>query len=240
MLKLLSGLISLFVYFSIGTILVQAVAAVYLWQHGQLNSETLHQITQIMYGLEAQELAGTYNKDSLADHKLTHPEIQRYRSKMTLNQDLRESSLIGGADDLKHIEAAFTDRRRRFDRLRGNFEDRLTRLQGAASDQALVEVRETIKSLRPEQAADQIVRMLQLSEANGDPRYRDDMVTILKTLPPGIQKKVLAEFKPEARAPYLYDMLTQLRLGRPDIDVIRQARGELRQYRQRSLDPGVP
>jgi flagellar motility protein MotE (MotC chaperone) len=194
----------------------------------------------VLYGLEPEDLKSSLQEEMLAPTSLAYQEIRHYRSKMMLDQDLRESSLVGSADDFKNIDAQFSERRRRFERIRDDFEATMARLQGASTDQALNEVRETIKSLKPEQAADQMVRMLELSRTAGEARYRDDMVTILKTLPEGTQRKLLAEFKDEERATYLYEMLTQIRLGKPDIDTIRSTREQLQQYRQRFFDSAVP
>jgi hypothetical protein len=66
------------------------------------------------------------------------------------------------------------------------------------------------------------------------------MVTIVKTLPAATQKKLLSEFQTEERSTYLYDMLTQIRLGMPDVETIREARNRLQQYQQRFPDSGEP
>lgn len=240
MIKLLSGLSSLLVYLATGTILFQTAIVVWSWTQGYLTSEKVQRAILIVYGLEPEDLKNSLQDDLLASPSLTYREIRQYRSKITLDQDLRESSLAGSADDFRYIDAEYSERRRRFERIRNDFEATMARLQGLATDKALNEIRETIKALKPEQAADQIIRMLELSRTSGDSRHRDDMVTILKTLPEGTQRKLLAEFKTEDRSPYLYEMLTQIRLGKPDVDAIRDTREKLQQYRQRFLDSGVP
>ncbi|MBL8891406.1 MAG: hypothetical protein JNL67_15610 [Planctomycetaceae bacterium] len=240
MIKLFSGLASLFIYLAMGTVLFETAGLAWAWSQGHLTTEKVQKSILVLYGLEPEDLKNQLQEEVLAPTGLTYQEIRQYRSKMTLDQDLRESSLVGSADDFKNIDAEYSERRRRFERMRNDFEATMAKLQGAATDKALSEVRDTIKSLRPDQAVDQIIRMLELSRSSGDPRHRDDMVTILKTLPEATQRKLLAEFKTEERSPYLYEMLTQIRLGKPDIDTIQQARENLQQYRQRFLDSGVP
>jgi hypothetical protein len=66
------------------------------------------------------------------------------------------------------------------------------------------------------------------------------MIIILKTLPEGTQRKILAEFKTEERAPYLYDMLTQIRLGMPEVEAIRDTWDQLQRFRNRFPDSNVP
>jgi hypothetical protein len=240
MIKLLSGLSSVFVYLATATVVFQVASLAWAWQQGYLTSQKLNRAILVVYGLEPEDLTNSLQEEVLAPTSLTYREIRQYRSKITLDQDLRESSLVGSADDFRYIDAEYSERRRRFERIRNDFEATMARLQGLATDKALNEIRETIKALRPEQAADQIIRMLELSRTTGDSRHRDDMVTILKTLPEGTQRKLLAEFKAEDRSPYLYEMLTQIRLGKPDVDTIRDTREKLQQYRQRFLDSGVP
>jgi flagellar motility protein MotE (MotC chaperone) len=240
MIKLLAGLSSLFVYLAIGTVLFQSAGLLWAWRQGYLTTEKTQRALLVAYGLEPEDLKSSLQDEMLAPASLTYQEIRQYRSKMILDQDLRESSLVGSADDFRYIDAEYSERRRRLDRIRNDFEATMARLQGVATDKSLNEVRETIKSLKPDQAADQIVRMLELSRVSGDTRHRDDMVTILKTLPEATQRKLMAEFKTPERSAYLYEMLTQIRLGKPDVDAIRDTRDKLQQYRQRFLDLGVP
>lgn len=240
MFKLLSGLASLLIYLMIGTVLFQTGALGWAWWQGHLTADRVKQSALVLYGLDPTDLKASLTDEPLAPTSLTYSDIQNYRSKMTLDLDLRESSLVGSADDLAQIDGELAGRRRRFERIRTDFESTMARLQGAAADQTLKEVRDTIKSLKPDQAADQFVRLINRSRTTGESRFRDDMVTILKTLPEATQRKILAEFKAEDKAAYLYEMLTQIRLGMPDIEAIRSTRTQLEQYRRRSLEPGIP
>lgn len=240
MFKLLSGLASLCIYLMIGTVLFQTGALALAWWQGHLNADRVKQSALVLYGLDPTDLKASLTEEPLAPPTLTYSDIQNYRSKMTLDLDLRESSLVSSADDLSQIDGELANRRRRFERIRTDFESTMARLQGAATDRSLKEVRDTIKSLKPDQAADQFVRLINRSRMTGETRYRDDMVTILKTLPEATQRKILAEFKTEDKAEYLYEMLTQIRLGMPDVDAIRSTRTRLEQYRRRSLEPGIP
>lgn len=240
MLKLLSGLFSLFVYFCCGTVLVQATVVGMLWYKGVLTEERNQSAIRVLYGLERSEIAEDFLFHSIVVPPQSYDSIRQYRLKITLDQDLRESSMVAGVDDLQYLDEAFAERKRRFNRLREDFKDSYGQLQGAASDESIIELRNTIASLRPEQAADQFVRMLDQSKKTGDPQFRNDMVTILKTLPATTQKKLLAEFKKEDKAPYLLEMLNQIRLGMPDISVVRETRQELQQYSNRINNSGGP
>lgn len=241
MIKLLSGLFSLFVYFSCGTVLFEAAILGYLYYKEIPNPERNQAAIRVLYGLEKTELAKDIIVDSLAPPPQSYRQIRQYRLKITLDQDLRESSLGAGVDDLQYIEEAFDERRRRFKRLSESFQDSYAKLQGAASDASIIEMRNTIAALRPEQAAEQIIRMLDMSRDTGDPQLRNDMVTILKSLPTGTQKKVLAEFKDDDKVPYMLEMLEQIRLGMPEISVVRETRQELQNFRNRIDSPsGAP
>lgn len=241
MLKLLSGLVSLFVYFCCGTLLVEAGLLGYLWYQGILTTENNQAAIRALYGLERTEIAQEFLYDSLAPTPHSYDDIRQYRLKITLDQDLRESSLVAGVDDLQYIEEAFDERKRRFKRLSEGFEESYAELQGAASDASIVEMRNTMAALRPEQTADQMIRMLDLSRQTGDPQFRNDMVTILKSLPAANQKKVLAEFDTAEKAPYLLEMLHQIRLGMPEVSVVRETRKELQKYSSRiNNNSGVP
>ncbi|GEM_PF-674495 len=240
MLKLLSGMISLFIYFCMGTVLVETGIGGYLWYNGTFTAQRNENAVKVLYGLEKTEIAGELIENSLAPPPRSYDEIRHHRSKITMDQDLRESSMRAGVDDLSYIDKAFDERKRRFTKLRQNFEQSYSQLQGAATNQSLVKMCETINALKPDQAVDQIIRMLDLSQSTQDPSLRNDMVTILKTLPAASQKKLLAEFKAEERAPYLAAMLNQIRLGMPDISVIRETREELLKYKDNQSERSVP
>lgn len=240
MAKLLAGLISLFTYLAIGTVLVEAGTLGFLWWNGSLTAEKTEQMVRILYGVDDSMTRDLLRAETPPPPSLTYDEIRHYRAKMNLDQDLRESSLYGSADDFDYIDSEYAERRRRFERIRRDFDTNMARLQGAATDRSLTEVRDTLRSLKPDQAADQMVRLLEQSRSTGNLQQRDDMVTILKTLPAATQKKLLAEFQTEERSTYLYDMLTQIRLGMPDVETIRETRNRLQQYQQRFPDSGEP
>lgn len=242
MLKLLSGLFSLFVYFCCGTLLVEIGIVAFLWKEGIMTAERNQAALRAIYGLERTEIAEQIILDSLAPTPRSYDDIRQIRLKVTLNQDLRESCLTAGDDDLKYIEEAFEDRKRRFSRLKNTYDARNAQLKGAASDDSIVELRNLMAAMQPDQASDLFVTMLDKSRQESDPKFRNDMVTILKSLPAQTQKKLLAEFQAEEKSPYLLEMLNQIRLGMPDISVVRDTRKELQNYSNRATDnnSGVP
>jgi hypothetical protein len=67
-------------------------------------------------------------------------------------------------------------------------------------------------------------------EADDDPMR--DVVTILKSIPLDKLRKLMTEFKTEDEKEKLAEILRQVRLGKPDVDLIRDTRNQLQEQLQ--------
>ena len=56
-----------------------------------------------------------------------------------------------------------------------------------------------------------------------------DVVTILKAMPLDKQKKIFSEFKSDPEIKKMAEILRNIRLGKPDSDVLHDTRNELQQ-----------
>jgi hypothetical protein len=59
-----------------------------------------------------------------------------------------------------------------------------------------------------------------------------DVVTILKSIPLDKLRKLMTEFKTEDEKEKLAEILRQVRLGKPDVDLIRDTRNQLQEQLQ--------
>lgn len=196
---------------------------------GTLNNSSIKQLTAVVYGLENElleeaELGKLPKKTPLFDFQPAYDQKSTERLKLTRREQIIDLAL----GDLLHIEREITDEKKVYEDLRLDFEDRYNRLKGVASKRSLVAVRETIQAMQPKQAADQIIRLMDSSNTTTDPPMEFDAITIVKTMPVNLRKKILAEFKDDNQV-YLERIISQIQSGVPEIPLIRQTRTELSQ-----------
>ena len=236
-------LLSLAVYFCVATVIAEMIGVGVLLYNGTLNENSIKQLVAVVYGIEEDllyqaEFGDLPEQTPLFDFQPAKDRKSTDRLKLTRREEIIDLAL----GDLLYIERQISDEKKEYEDLRQNFDDQFKRMQGVASNQSLVEVRETIQSMRPRQAADQIILMMQASEESTENTSANDAVTIIKTMPQNIRKKILAEFTDDQHV-YLEKVISQIQSGVPEIPLIRQARNELSQLDKRfkagqSSDPG--
>ncbi|NJO37424.1 MAG: hypothetical protein HC871_07105, partial [Rhizobiales bacterium] len=159
--------------------------------------------------------------------------IRDARLRVSLDLDLRESAIDKSLGDLRNLEKNLKTESDRLDGWKKSFDERLSRLQSAATDTSLLEVQRTLEAIAPKQAKEQILLMLKEPATAAD-NPMQDIVTIFKAMPLDKRRKILAEFKTEEEIKQLADILQQIRLGEPDAGLLRDARSQLQQ------PPGTP
>jgi hypothetical protein len=86
-----------------------------------------------------------------------------------------------------------------------------------------------IESLQPKAAKDQLLRILDSPDVPAETAL-NQVVTIFKNLAIDKRKKIVSEFK-ETDSQKLQDILRQIRLGMPEVDVLRDTRMRLQEFR---------
>ena len=232
--------LSIATYFCVATVIAEMIGIGILFNHGILNDSMVRQLMAVVYGinedlLEEAEFGDLPKKTPLFEFQPAQERKSSKRLKLTRREEIIDLALA----DLLYIERQISDEKKEYEDLRQRFDDHFNRIRGAASNQSLVEVRETIQAMRPRQAADQIILLMKES---GDEAGGSDAVTIIKSMPQSVRKKILAEFKDEQQV-YLEKIVSQIQSGVPEIPLIRQTRDELGQLEKRfkagrSSDPG--
>ena len=95
----------------------------------------------------------------------------------------------------------------RYRRLKESFDSQLAELQQSATSNSVNELRSTLEALRPNQAKNQIMKLLGHPNDPGYDEAMRDVVTILKSMPLDKRKKILSEFKLETEVDALAKIL---------------------------------
>ena len=226
-----SWLANLFVAFSIGTVISLAVLVGMLWWKGALADDRLLGAVAAIQGIQTASTA-TAVVDPAADEQPSLEQIMQRRLAVSLDLDLRETAIDKALGELRNLEAEVKVENKRLDDWKLSFDKRLETLETKATEESLFQLQRTIEAMQPKQAKDQILKMLEESPTDADDDPMRDVVTILKTIPFDKQRKLLAEFKTEEEKEKLAEIMRQIRLGKPDVDLIRDTRNQLQEQLQ--------
>jgi hypothetical protein len=232
--KLLWFPFRLLIYFSLATVAAEAGALGTLWMKGRLDRERLFQLMAAAYDVDLYAVRTSVHVASspIQQSQVSYEEVREARSAAGRDLDLRELAVEKGIQHFQRLQAMLAQERQRYQVLRTDFEERLEQQRQGAVDQSVLDVQRQLEAVSPALAKDQLVRLL--DDPSLDPETaRQFVVTIVKAMPLEKRKKILAEFKNED-AERLHDILRQIRLGVPAVQLIRQTRSQLQQFMTRN------
>jgi hypothetical protein len=218
---------ALFVALAIGTVISLAVIGAMLWWKGALTDERLFAMLAALHGIKPSPPPSLTALDADAEQP-SFNQILHSRMRASLDLDLRESAIDKSLGDLRTIETALQSESKRLDTWKQSFDERLARLQTAATEVSLLEVQRTLEAIQPKQAKEQIMKMLQEPKTDYDDPM-EDIVRILKAMPLDKRKKILAEFKTPEEVEKLAEILRVVRLGGSDTQLLQDTRRQLQQ-----------
>jgi hypothetical protein len=219
---------TLLVAFSIGTSISLVVLLAMLWWKGVLADERVLGMLAALQGIKSTPPLETTAVVNTEAEQPSLDQIRNTRLRASLDLDLRESAIDKSLGDLRTLETALKTESTRLDGWKKSFDERLARLQTAATDTSLLEVQRTLEAIQPKQAKEQILLMLKEPKTGADDPMQD-IVTIFKAMPLDKRKKILAEFKSDEEIKKLAEILQEIRLGEPDAGLLRDARSQLQQ-----------
>lgn len=214
--RLIRSLAALFAYFCVATLIAQASALVYFRATGQLDDQKLAGMLNVLRGVppapaEKQPDQPTQNpalqeQPSLEDREARHDLTAR-------NIELREQAIKSALDRVFYEKKTLTEEKDRYELIKRTFEGQLAALREGALSSGRESVRLIWENIKPKQAKEQILRMLDNKELN-------EVVTILTAMPISKRAKIVSEFKSPDEAQKLDEILSQILNGAPEVDLI--------------------
>ena len=222
-LKLIGGAC---VYFCVASLLAQGVGVGVLWWRGTLNEDNVYRLLAVLQGVDLDALRDELERKRQPhdDRQVSYETIVKARLAKSLTLNLREQAIGAGLNDLLALQADMRTERQRLDEIVTGFEQRLQRMERAATDSALEEVQRTLEAILPAQAKDQILMIL---DEDGTEKGMNDVVAMIRSMPLDKRKKILGEFKTQVEEEKLHEILQQLRDGEPEVSLIRDAQQQL-------------
>lgn len=235
--KIVGWLGSAVVAFCVATVISLGVLGGMLWMKGALSGDRCLNILAAVYGIE--QAGGAKANGEATEKNPEQPSLDAVlerRALVSLDLDLRESALDKSLQDLRNLESQIKTERQRLDLWKQSFDNRIAALESGRTDQAIVELQQTIEAMAPKQAKEQILQILNTPPKSADDQPLSDVVNLLKNMPLDKRKKILAEFKLPEETEKLSDILREIRLGMPESELLRDTRKQL----QQQLNPKKP
>jgi hypothetical protein len=220
--KVFSLFTTAFICFCVATVIAQAAAVTALMAKGALDRGRVYRVLAALHGVDVvtmQTQLSEQKKDTDEEQPslATRVEAQSLKS---LDLDLRETALDKGLLDLANLQTTVRTEQAEFQTQRQSYDAKLKDLVEQEQASAMKQLQRTIEAMRPPQAKEQLLKMLE-DQAIGD------VVTIIKNMPADKQKKLIAEFKDPSDEDQLYQILKSIRAGEPVVSQIQDAREKL-------------
>jgi hypothetical protein len=228
--KILEWLGAAIVAFCVATVISLGVVGGMMWVKGALSGDRFLSIMAAVYGIptDGAAHANAANSDANSEQPSFDAVIER-RALASLDLDLRESALDKSLQDLRNLESQIKTERSRLDLWKQSFDSRIATLQSGRSEQAIVELQQTVEALQPKQAKDQILVILNSPPRSSEDQPLHDVVNLLKSMPLDKRKKIFAEFKAPEETQKLAEILREIRLGMPESELLKDTRKQLQQ-----------
>ncbi len=195
----------LFLYFCAATMMAQIAIVALSFFRGNLNQKAFVQIIALMNGID---IPGDRLVNAMIAAKdtpvATREEILAAKIQTNLELDSREKSLERWQRQLQGDQTRLQTEDERLNRRLKEFEAEVSAFRSGRSTETLNEVQKILEIIAPDQAKNQILRMMKDGSSA-------DVVAIVKAMTEEKRKKILGEFTTEEEAARLNEILKLLR-----------------------------
>ena len=219
------------VYFSVATVLAEAGLLLAIAAKNGLGQERLIQLMAVAYDVDLHSMWVQMEAKSqpISDSEVSHNEVVDRRQEISLDLDLLEMATEKGLRDMHQLGVLLGKERERYNRLRDDYEKQEKNIELGAADQKLLDMQQRLQAMQPKQAKGQIERFLD-EESEDYEKSLQIVVTIVKAMPLEKRKKILAEFDTGADKERLHEILRRIRLGVPNVQLIRKTRDQVQLF----------
>jgi hypothetical protein len=224
MMRLLRIAASLLIYFCVATVIAQAILAVFISSRVRLDQEKAAQMLAIAYGIDLfavrDEALAEQEQERISAEQASYDQILEARALKTRNLELREQALQSGLQQLKIAQRKASEEYKRCAQLKETFDEALKALNEGAAASGADEVRRILETVKPKQAKELIVQML-------DDKKIDQVVVLLGAMPDAKRAKIFAEFKTPEETEKIGEILRRIREGVPTAQMADETRKQL-------------
>ncbi len=222
--RLLRGSWAMLLYFALGTLVAEAIMLGYVSFTGRLTQEKLTELVAVLNrsGPAEAKAEGVSVPEEPPSEQPSFEQILEARSVKDKNLHLRELALANGLTQLKTELRKLSEDQKRFTQQRTEYASKLDALAKGAKTGGRDEVRRILEALKPKQAKEIVLGMLENSE-------EDEVVVLLSGMTDTKRAKILGEFKTPEETKKIEDVLRRIRQGVPGASLAEKAKGQLPQ-----------
>ena len=199
----------------VGTIITQMLLAAVLWPKMKLNRERISQIASIAQGVDVAAKEEVKGPPQLESEQASYQEIVEARAVKYRNLELREQQLRNNLVQVQTEESKLADEAKKCKQLADSFKAQLEDVRKTATSTGMDDVLRTLVSIKPKQAKEQLLVML-------DNKEIDTVVSLMRQMPDKKRANIIAEFKSDEKEK-LSEVLRRLREGQPEIKAVDKA-----------------
>jgi hypothetical protein len=214
-----------FTYFCVASVVALLAAIGAMWFKGALDHGRLYRVLAALHGIDVITL-----HEQLVEAEMEldseQPSYQQRFEQMTLTSldlDMRESAIENAWLEMDNLRTQLEVDTARFEEIKDAYAAKLQQFADEEEATSLRELQRTLEAIKPQQAKEQIIKML-------DDDAMEDVVMILKNMPIDKRKKIIGEFKDGPEIEVLHDILTNIRLGEPTATQTRETQEKLNNF----------
>jgi vacuolar-type H+-ATPase subunit I/STV1 len=218
--RLLKKLMSTVLYFSLATLIAETIIIAQLWVKWDMNRDRLIQMLAVARGIDVSALGGDQEQEATSGEQISHSEVLEVRAAKATDLQLREQALDNALAQMQAEQQQLATARAAYARLHAEYEAQLAELQQGAEATGREQVRRILESVKPKQAKELLVEMLDKNESTA-------VVMLLREMSDSKRAKIISEFETAEETQKIDDVLRQIRQGTPEADLAGAARRQL-------------
>ncbi len=212
---------SLLVCFCAGTLLAQGIILGYLWSAWQLDRQKLLQMLAVARGADVPtDHEQPSDRDEIPPEQPSYQDWIDKRAALFRDLELRELALNNALEQLRFQQQELVEDQETHRRLKQQFEAGLAALKQSAEAEGRETVGRILETIKPKQAKEQILEMLDNEEI-------DEVVILLSEMSDSKRAKILGEFKTEEENEKIGEVLRLIRQGEPESGIADDVIGQV-------------
>jgi hypothetical protein len=221
--RLVRGVWGAILYFALATLIAEGIVTACLRASGRLDEEKLAQVLAVLQGIPPAETkaAEEVKKESPAPEPVPYEQVLEARALKDKNLQLRALAVDNAWAQLKTERLQLADAQQRYKLQLADFNSRLDSVAKGAKVSGRDEVRRILESIKPKQAKELVLGMLD----NGED---EEVVLLLSGMSDSKRAKLFGEFKTADENKKIDEVLRRIRQGAPDAPLAETAKGQLK------------
>jgi hypothetical protein len=204
----------------VGTVLAQMLIAAVVLPRLKIDRQRIAQIVAIAQGADLAAKEDAKAAATPEGEQASYQEIVESRAVKYRNLELREQQLRNDLVQVQTEEGKLADEAKTYKQIRDSFNAQLKDVRETSTAAGMDDVLRTLISIKPEQAKEVLLDML-------DKKEIDAVVVFMKQMPDKKRANIIGEFTSEEEKQKLSEVLRRLREGLPEIKAVDKAQAKL-------------